>query len=523
MPYYTNPIRSGLDAVSSLGDGYTINIRWFTAYPSIKTNKIAYHIYFSTDKRYVFFEGVKFVSIDGSVEANIIDLVPGQEYFFSVRPVEYNPSQNDFSALPISHDNLRFYPYSILRQDITVNSVIVPLLDVEGFPVSGIVKVGAELIQYSGVDTVNSNLMVTERGFGNSVAIGHEVSGYDGYVQWNPAVVLFAEGESSIFDRIFVCQSRFEYPHFSFTIVDGYKQVLKDLSTTDLSENDATNVDFPAYDYSGYHRTDPVELLNGTCVGSYIGGEQGCIDGYGNVMLLRGLSVQDRNNQNEEIALSLVGRRAVLVKRMHTGVVCSCYQPSSEYQDDRCPLCYGTKFVFGYEQYFNPRESDGKILVRMGPAEEKVKITEAGEESDYQLDMWTLTVPTIKDRDVLILFDTDNLNEEFRYEVLSVTRNNTLIGQYGGQKMRVQRIRKTDPAYQIRVFRDTSSFPAKLNTSLASSLGIPVHTHQIVISEKITAVNQINQTTAVAQGHNHPIVNGVVMEVLGHTHTIILP
>lgn len=522
MPYYTNPVRSGLDAVSSLGDGYTINIRWFTAYPSIKTNSIAYHIYFSTDKNRVFYDGVQFVSIDGSVEANIIDLVPGQEYFFSVRPVEYNPNTTNLTTLPIAYDNLRFYPSSVLRQNMTYNDIIVPLLDAEGFPTSGVIRVGAELIQYAGVDTLNNNLTVTERGFRNTIPVPHEVSGYDGYVMWNPTVVLFTDGESSIFDRIFVCQSRFEYPNFAFTLVDGYKQVLKDLSTTDLSENDAANEGFPAYDYSGYHRTDPVELLNGTCVGSYIGGEQGCIDGYGNMMILRGMSLQDQNNQRQEIELSLTGRRAVLVKRMHTGIVCSCYLASSEYQDDRCPLCYGTKFVFGYEQYFNPRESDGKILVKMGPAEEKVKITEAGEESDYQLDMWTLTVPTIKDRDVLILFDTDNLNEEFRYEVLSVTRNNTLIGQYGGQKMRVQRIRKTDPAYQIRTFRDTSNFPAKLNTGLASSLGIPVHTHQIVISEKITSVSQINQTTAVAQGHNHPIVNGVVMEVLGHTHTIII-
>ena len=92
----------------------------------------------------------------------------------------------------------------------------------------------------------------------------------------------------------------------------------------------------------------------------------------------------------------------------------------------------------------------------------------------------------------------------------------------GGQKLKVQRIRKTDPAYQIRVFRDTSMFPSKLNTSLGSSVGIPPHTHQIVVNEGITSLTQINQTTAVAQGHNHPIVNGTVITLLGHTHTIIL-
>src|SRR5690606_28419768 len=135
---------------------------------------------------------------------------------------------------------------------------------------------------------------------------------------------------------------------------------------------------------------------------------------------------------------------------------------------------------------------------------------------------WTLTVPTIKNRDIIVLFDEDN-NEEFRYEVMTVTRNNTLVGLNGGQKLRVSRIRKFDPAYQIRIFRDTSDFPSKLNTSIGFTTGIPPHTHEIVINEKVLSVNQINQTTGISQSHNHPIINGQVMEVLGHTHTIILP
>jgi hypothetical protein len=147
---------------------------------------------------------------------------------------------------------------------------------------------------------------------------------------------------------------------------------------------------------------------------------------------------------------------------------------------------------------------------------------EAGLESEFPLDIWTLTVPTIKTRDVLILFDQDD-NEEFRYEVSDVIRNNTINGLDGGQHLKTFRIRKTDPAYQIRVFRNTADFPSKLNTSLGFSPGIPPHSHEIVINEKVLSVSQINQTTALSQGHNHPIVNGQVMEVLGHTHTIILP
>lgn len=650
MIFYPNPVRAGTDAVASLGDGYTINITWFQAEHSSPSLKLAYNIYYSTVKEDVFTEGPKFASIDGTLQANIIDLVSGQLYFLAVRPMEYDPVQFDLTQLPVAHDNLRVYPISMLRSNMGSTDLIVPLMDVTGFPNTGVVKVGVELIQYLAVDQLNKNLIVAGgsapqnahlvdqgggnffrpssgnvgtgiitnltlvdpnaitqfwtircvftqkdgsgnpipntgqfisigsisgtkydqygnpfiwhdngtlnnsgvlsfvisdsyptlregdsfiikviglvpgfngRGYNNTIPLSHTVSGFDGYDTWSPIVPYYVIGESNKFDRIFVCQSRFEYPNHPFTMVDGYHQVPKDLLSTDLSAADAANVTFPMFDFAGYHRTDPVQLLNGTCVGSYIGGEMGCIDGYGNVSILRGLSLQDQNTQRQDVLLSVTGRNAVLIKRVQTGITCTCYLPSSEYPDDRCPFCYGTKFVFGYEQYFNPRSSDGRIKVRPGPTAENLKMREAGLESEFPLDLWTLSVPTIKTRDVLVLFDQDD-NEEFRYEVSDVIRNNTILGLDGGQHLRVFRIRKFDPAYQIRIFRNTAEFPHKLNTSIGFVPGIPPHTHEIVVNEKIMSIQQINQTTALSQGHNHPIVNGEVMTVLGHTHTIIL-
>lgn len=945
MPFYLNPVRAGLDAVINMGDGYSIVMRWFQAFPTIKTNKIAYHLYFSTTKENVFSEGVKFISIDDALEANIIDLTPGQEYFFSVRPVEYNPALFDLTLLPIAHDNLRIYPFSLLREDISATDLIIPLLDLTNFTPTGVVKIGIELIAYSALDEINSNLILTtldQRGVFKSTTSSHTVSGFDGYHTFDPTVFLFVEEESDLFDRIFACQCRFEYPNYPFTIIDGYHQVTKDLLSTDLSAADAANEGFPQYDYSGYHGTDPVLLLNGTCVGSYQGGEQGCIDGYGNINMVRGLNLQDQNTQRQDIELSVTGRVAVLIKRVQTGITCSCYLASSEYPDDRCPLCFApgtlintkegfrpieeikigdevlssdgefhkvlntfqhkyngklrsittttttnsilctpnhsflslggshhnpngcgpnsnckefikrgngkrsnngikqlpsgnwharaqaknhprkilgtfctkeeaqeaidnylfehnqlghiitwknssqiipndwlvnkyyryikdiseieipieyqkntklgsvrngttkfivdeeflwmiglylaegsnskrnivfslhknevefqnriikyfnskgyhstifkisengvainvystslaqwlpkwlghlcnnkkiplelmylpdeksqfllqgifdgdgckgreeliqtseilalqvteilhrlgkqpiirriqnnvltprgnkrkiaysvsrerhtfthksrrgrwefnenlltrvrnienidynghvynlevekthnyivqniivhncnsTKFVIGYEQYFNPKRSDGRILVRPGPTDDTTKMYEAGLESEFPLSLWTLTVPTIKTRDIIVLFDQDN-NEEFRYEVISVTRNNTILGQQGGQLFKVMRIRKFDPAYQIRIFRDTSKFPTKISTSIGFVLGIPPHLHTLVRSEKITSVDQMNQMTDVVQGHNHECVNGIITPVLGHTHKLL--
>ena len=648
--YEDGPVRSGTKTVASLGDGYSVNLKWYHALTTNPHYNIAYNIYYSTIKEDVFSDGPKYVSIDGSHQANIIDLTPGQDYFFAVRPVEYDPNVYDLASLPIAYDNLRIYPTSLLSSDISSTDLLIPLLDVSDFPPTGIVKIGIELVQYLAVDQVNNNLIVPggnspvashfvvqqggnfylpspdnvgtgtinnltligpspsqtwsircifiqNDGYGNPmpgtakfVAIGsitgeqrdqytnsivwmangpnlsgnilsfsitetttfavgdsfiaqvvgaqpgttggrgynntpislHDTDGYDGTSFWSPYVQFFTLGESHIFDNPLLCQSRFEYPNYQFTMVDGYHQVTKDLLSTDLSAADADNVLFPMYDYAGYHRTDPVQILNGTCVGSYIGGEMGCIDGYGNYNIYRGFSLQDQNTQRQDVLLSVTGRPAVLIRRVQTGITCACYLPSSEYQDDRCPLCYGTKFVFGYEQYFNPRQSDGRIMVRVGPTAENLKMHEAGLESEMPLDIWTLTVPTIKTRDVLVLFDQDD-NEEFRYEVSDVIRNNTILGLDGGQHLKTFRIRKFDPAYQIRVFRDTSDFPSKLNTTIGFVPGIPPHTHEIVVNEKILSISQINQTTAVSQGHNHPIVNGQVMEVLGHTHQIILP
>jgi len=650
MVFYANPSMCGLDRVASLGDGYSINVKYYQAYPSNFKNKIAYHIYFSTKELKVFAEGVKYVIIDGSLEANIIDLTPGQDYWFCVRPVEYDPTIITFlPGLPIAFNNVRYYPTSMLRENMTATQLTVPLLDVDSFTSNGIVKVGIELIQYLAVDPINVNLIVpgpgsgtgaylvlqsndqyyipaiinvgtglinsltlnsanaknetwkilcienpiddfgnqlparfeaigsvsgsvvdqygnfiywqsngtvlsngiltfsiTEttlfsegdyftiqvagsipgtpggRGFNNTPITLHTTSGFDGYNTWSPIVSMIAFNEDGGWDNIYACQCRFEYPNFPFTMLDGYHQVTQDFLSTDLQAADAVNVDFPMYDYAGWHRTDPVQLLNGTCVGSYIGGQNGCVDGYGNYSIYRGLSLENQNTQRQDILLSIIGQPAVLIKRQQTGVTCACYLTSSEYQDDRCPYCYGTKFVFGYEQYFNPRSSDGRIQVRLGPTAENLKMYEAGMESEYPLDIWTLTVPTIKTRDILVLFDQAG-NESFRYEVAAVTRNNTILGLDGGQHLATFRIRKTDPAYQVRIFRDTADFPQTLYTSLGFSPGLPPHNHTIQINEDVLAVSQVNQTTGVSQGHNHPIVNGVIMTVLGHTHTIILP
>lgn len=528
MVYYLSKVNQGLISCGSLGDGYTINLKWAAAYPSTNSNKVAYNIYMSTDENAIFDEGVKYVATDGYTEANILDLSPGQLYHFAVRAVEYDNSVVNPNQLPSTFSNLKVYSQSLLRNNISDTEQTIPLIDTSDFPSYGIISVGVEFIRYLSNDTFNNNLVLTnfalQRGYLNTIATIHNTDGYDGYATWIPPFASYILGREETNTKIFPCQNRFDIKHYQFTTADGYHQTIKDLLTTDLSGSDEYNENFNSYDYGGWHRTDPVQLLNGECVGSYIGGEQGCIDQYGNMEVYRGLSVQEQNNQRQELLLSVTGEPVVLIKRMWTGITCDCFTPGQEYPADRCPKCHGSKFVVGYEQYFNERRSDRRIMVRFSPGDEDLKMQEAGLESDLQVDVWTLTVPTIKDRDILVRFD-QNGNEEFRYEVLTVNRNRTISSLEGGQKMRVQRIRKFDPAYQIRVFRDASMFPSVINTSSVSTNGIPAHSHTITRNEKDPST--WSQTTGIAFGHNHPVYfeNGqlVVKEVLGHGHTIVFP
>ncbi|MCZ2224561.1 MAG: hypothetical protein LC122_13130 [Chitinophagales bacterium] len=952
MPYYLIKTKFGLDYVGSEGDGTNIKLKWYEAFPTTQTNSIAYNIYYSTTEDGVFFEPPKYVSVDNIFQKTFLDFVPGQLYYFAIRPIEYNSLIYDYNLLVDAGNGLKAYQQTFLKNNITADDLVIPVDDVTGFPSFGTLKIGYELIEYSSVDTLTNTFNVSLRGARNTIAKMHNTDGYDGSLKLDPTVMYYLADDDSKFDKVMICQSRFEYPKFSFTQADGYKQVTKDLLYTDLSISDEQNIDFPSYSYVGWHRTDPSKLIAGECIGSYIGGYQFCADGYANVgTMIRNISMQDANNQRQEMLLEQTGEPVVLLRKQTTGIVCTCYQPSSEYHDDRCPYCFGegtiirtsegfeeiqnikigdkvlsangefnkvvgiskqpysgklrsiktsssvnpiivtpnhefvalrgshkmvhkcgpntsckafisrgdglrdpditqlkngkyylrsniknhkrkslgtfncfedaitkyeeynfdhfkpghelkweyakdlnkndwivskwntyendikvieipkefqkntklgegrigdtvfevneeflwicglyiaegssgkrsiqfalhkdeieyqnrvinyfksknfnpklrtvknskgvvvevnstslskwfpallgklcynkkipnefttlpknkiraiidgifcgdgckrdniiaqtskylaiqlvellhkigkmpmvsienknkltksgnklntvyhvsyepdtylrdnrvsknkgkwkfnehmltmisnideidydgyvynleiendhsyvvenilvhncfgTKFVLGYDQYFNPRRSDGRILVRFSPGEDDVKVYEAGLESEFNTECWTLTVPTIKDRDVIVRYDLAD-NEEYRYEVLSVTRQRTFLRQEGGQKFRVQRIRKTDPVYQIRVFKNTSKIPETISTSFSFSNGIPLHKHDFVINEG--AISNMSQLTSISQGHNHLITYNSatgkleVSEVLGHKHEIII-
>ncbi len=526
-PKYIPHYQAGIKTAASRGDGYSVAIDWNRAYPDSSSFVVAYNIYYSTVREDVFAEGPKFVSPSTTNTATtIVELTPGDAYYFAVRGTEYDPDWYDLTSLPLAPD-LRLYPEGMLLVDIDKESTSIPVSDLSTFPSYGVVQIGSELIRYTNKDIPADSLTGLTRGFEFSEIRIHQTDGYDGYETHEDPLVRFWKGYEDPNTVVFQATPAFRYPNLPFTNADGYRSVAQDILTTDLSASDSSQADFQKYDYTGWHRTDPLALLRGDCVGSYYGGEQFCADGYLGVgRQLRGIPFEDVNHQRQEALLEMTGELCTLVKRVWKGIRCSCYIATAEHPDDRCPKCFGSGQVVGYEQFFNPRRSDGRILVRFEPSEDDLKMENAGLESSFAPSCWTLVYPAVKDRDFIIRYNEDG-TPEFRYELISVTRNKLLEGFSGRQAFKAQRVRKTDPIYQVGVFHNSAEFPSTLTTSIGYMAGpngilIP-HTHTVVISETITSVAQINQLTSISNGHNHIVRNGVVIAGdLNHTHTLVL-
>lgn len=952
QPKYDPNKNGGLNIAASVGDGYSVLLKWDRAFPSVFGYTTSYNIYYSTIREDVFTEGVKFVSVpDGYTQGCILELTPGETYYFAVRGTQYSPEWANLNLLQDGFPDLKSYTEGILLSDLAQDGAEIEVSDIELWPAFGVIQVGSEWIRYTSKDLGNNTLLGLTRGFLSTNQRFHQTDGYDG-VSFKDPVIRFWPGLEDDNTIVQLETVGFSHPNYAYTLTDGYA-IQNDIVTTNTAGDASDNQigDAPRYDGVGWHRTDPLRLLNGECIGTYYGGEQWCADGYSGVgRQTRGVSFEDQILRREEFLLErFAGEPVVLVKRLYEGIRCSCVKASQEQPLHRChtcfapgtlvrtesgykpieniqvgekvltasgnyhkvkqvminpfdgylksinssvstnpilstpdhpflclsgnhrslikrscgptcnayiqngdglvsrrpdvrqlpsgnwharvthngkrvvlgtfktesegiravtnykknykkghyldwksaqdidekdwlvanfnreineikkisvpfdfrkatklgserlgvntfevnkkflwiigiylaegssskrtvvfslhkdeveyqekivnffeklgynssvsytdgyecvvnvhsttlaswfkewlgqycfekkipnelmslkpelqmslvqglwdgdgsktinefeitqtseilalqiseilhrnnkqPLvrkyqsniltpngnkrrpaytvsweaddfhhenrkyrwnfennklvqiknvnrkyyqgpvynleveedhtyvvngiivhnCFGTGFVTGYEQFYNPRRSDSRIMVRFDPTAEDIKLLDAGLENEFLPNCWTTAFPRLNDRDFLIRFDIEN-QEEYRYEILNVTRNTVFQGQSGAQKFSARRVRKTEPIYQWRSFRDTSTMPMTANTTVGLLRGVNgafiPHTHEIVVNEGILALSQVNQTTSVVQDHNHDIVNGVVQEVLGHSHEIILP
>jgi hypothetical protein len=511
-------------------DGYTVALEWHKEYLNPNNWDLVYNIYWSTKQSDVYSEGVKFVFKpevnDCYLSLNLYGYFdPGKTYYFAVKGAGHDPGTLLFDQLPSGNiPGLKTYPEAALAHDIYPIDLVIPLDDVSGFPSTGIVLIGAELISYSNVDIVNNTLIVAERGLYGYQRRIHTVDGFDGFHYYdNPFVRIFKgwEDENTAVGMIVI---KFE-DQYARVYQDGYgfRERVDILSGSgNLSVVDAANDGFLAYDQAGWDRTYLPDYLEGKCVGTYFGGEYGCADGNESDGSIRGLGVQDHMNMREEYLLEITGEPVMLFRRMWSGKQSQHTSATLENTTHRGLDTYGTSLVTGYNQYFNPRRSDGKILVRFGPTKEDLKREEFGIENSFIPNCWTLVTPTIKDGDFIIRFNQDG-TEEWRYEIIDVDRNRTILQESGAQKFTAVRVRKTDPICQVRSILDTSTEPSEVLTSIgmvSGPGGILAHMHRIVLVNGVC----LSQLTSIDQGHNHPVdENNIIGNVLNHSHTIIIP
>lgn len=527
------PTDLGLRLAKDKGVGTEVQLEWVEAYPNDENNVIFYNIYASTRRNQVFDGYANFLAADTT--ATVGGLRPGDQYFFGVRVTEFNPNHATISGLVQAGLDLYRYPLTQVDGYVGDQSNFVPVPSTSGFPDFGILLVGDELIRYTSKQAIPSGFVVAAngRGFGGTYAEPH----------WPGSLVRLYGGKEDGNTITVQAVPSFQKPNPALTYVlpdgygaDGYRdgydgyafqdgylmlrqQPFDDI-TTPGANNDASG-EFPRFDYCGTWRVHPRNFMQGQCSRSYFGGAQVRIDDDGDRHLVKESSIRTHMLQREELLLESTGEPFVLVRRMWTGIRCPCVMLRREHPDARCPLCFGCGFVQGFVQFFNPRRSDRRILVRVDPATDDLNIVDRGGlEPAYEPTAWTIAFPAIKDRDVLIRFNPDN-TEEYRYEVLDVTRVRAFFTQTGAQKFRMKRFPVTDIIYQFPVQRDVSPIPGAASTSPATAPGLVSHTHQFVVPNGVNILTY-KGATLVSEGHNHIIINGAVQSVLGHTHTLPL-
>jgi hypothetical protein len=519
----------GLRTVVCGGDG-SITLEWHKEYLTPNNWDLFYNLYWSTKLETVYSDGVKFVlkpntqSSYLSITISDSEFIPGKTYHFAVKGSGHEKNTLLFDQLVSSNINtsLKIYPEAFLVRNMSAVDMIISVNDASVFPQAGIVLIGAELISYSNIDLVTNSLIVSERGSYGYQPRMHTTDGYDGVRRYNDSLVRLWKGWEDSNTAIGMATIRFD-EKYARTNQDGYRERIDILTgTSNLGVVDAANAGFPAYDQAGWDRTYIPDYLSGKCIGTYFGGEYGCADGSECDGAVRGLSLQDHMNMREEYALEITGEPVVLFRRQWSGKQSQHTSSTRENTTYRGIDTYGTSLVTGYDQYFNPRRSDGKILVRFDPTKEDLKREDPGIENSCIPNCWTLVTPTIKDGDFIIRFNQDG-TEEWRYEIIDVDRNRTALQESGRQKFTAVRVRKTDPICQVRSIRDTSTLPSEILTSIGmvpGPGGILAHMHRITLVNGIC----LSQLTSVDQGHNHQVdSNNIVGNVLGHSHNIIIP
>lgn len=453
----------GVYLVDNLGDGYHVNVTWHPARTTRPDYDLAYLIYYSTTRSDVFYEEPKIITqgrrlpppetIAGA-DAQLygffaeIPLPVGVSYYFGVRATEYPHSTmpivppDGYGPLSAGLITVDGYSFAIPAPQVLMTAVTgsgnvnITVYSTAGFArAGGYITVGSEIMRYTNLTTTTVPppyfiVMASGRGqFGTTIQnthnVGEVVKMYYGNKDDNTVIAKNLVSWESPYD-----------PH----------RTRPDLVTTDFTLEDGYNTGFDPFDYCGYHRFRPDELFSDTdnC-GTYVGGQFGG---------QRGLLLFERMLANEEQLLEVTGEPAILLRRLWSGETCICRTSRKDSSKVRsCALCFGTGFKIGFVQYLNPRRADQRIMIHFAPSEEDLGMgAQSGWDQKFKPGTWTIAVPAIKDRDVIVRFNAFG-EMDWIYVVNSVSRSKSIFGQYARQKMSLSRLDKTDIMYQFKIMK----------------------------------------------------------------------
>lgn len=415
----------GITKVYDIGLGDSLLLNWGTPIKKSYQNDVFVLIYENEDRLSVF-DDPKYLALSTIQEAVVNNLTPSKAISYGARALSLPAGIFDPNGMTIIDEEFYLLPEkTTLRSEMSETDLTINVDSTDGYPDAGLLLIGTEVVRYNSINRNNNTFVLPN----NGRAVLNTSAGV--YIE-NDDVELFLKctDENTVISL--------GTPTYQDGYGDARELNYEGFVVTDYSDNDQTY--FEGFDFCGYHDSLPQETLTGKkdC-GSYLGGET---NGF------RGFNLYDELLNREEVLLDQTGDPVILLKRIWNGSTCDCMDPRKMHPKMRsCSTCYGTGFEGGFTQVANLRRSDRRIMVHFDETAEDLPL---GEEKhlyqDFEPAGWTLPIPAIRDRDLILRFDLSD-DIEFIYEVLNVSREKVIFRKYGRQRLTLKRLDKTDIVY----------------------------------------------------------------------------
>ena len=416
----------GITRAMDLGIGDSINLEWNQPTKRYYGSDIFVLIYRSDQRLEVFDDIPKYIATSDVHEVAVDGLVTGDTVYFAARALEAYKDSIGLDGLVEVDDGLYEFPEATeVATTVLDTDMLIRVVSTDGYPSTGTIKVGGEVMRYSDISETQTGFIISTNGRGlNNTSVSVHTSGED--------VEFFTACQDS--NQVIVAAT----PTYHADIDHDREIDSTGIVVNDYSDNDRKF--FQGFDFCGYHMPLPQQIFQGVndC-GSYLGGE---FNG------MRGMNLFDRMLNREEVLLDQTGEPTILLKRIWDGQTCSCNTMRGDHPKMKmCKDCFGTGYEGGFEIYENLRREDRRTMISFADTLEDLLLdAHKSLEQQYEPTCWTLPIPAIKDRDLVVRFDfTDDT--EYIYEVLNVTKEKLIYKHYSRQRLSLKRLDKTDIVY----------------------------------------------------------------------------